>query len=150
MINPSRELPTSLDRFDTILSKGKIVWDYDHELHGQTGLYKLCVTDNGVGMSGPEMQKYINSLSSSGGTQGFDKNFGIGAKIAAATRNKRGIAYQSWKEGEQIGQSAVLWKDPVSEKYGLKPLKGGMSSTRYVIPAKKAPEIIQDMGHGTK
>src|SRR4051812_47915772 len=68
--------------------KGTIVWDYHPEYLDSSGIYKLSITDDGLGMTPADMKKYLNSLSSSGGTQGFDKNYGIGAKIAAATRNK--------------------------------------------------------------
>src|ERR1044071_2682504 len=49
-------------------SRGQIVWDVDwntFDLQG-TGIMKLSITDNGVGMTGPEMVEHINKLSSSG------------------------------------------------------------------------------------
>src|SRR5258706_14536875 len=45
------------------------------------GIKKLRITDNGIGMSPDDVQTNINQLSASTGPQGFDKNFGIGAKI---------------------------------------------------------------------
>src|SRR5687768_17293976 len=51
------------------------------------GVFKLAVIDTGDGMTGPEMVKYINQLSSSINPRSHQGNFGIGAKIAAATKN---------------------------------------------------------------
>src|SRR5215203_3173168 len=44
---------------------GQIIWDVDWDWYDLTGVYKLCVTDTGVGMTGEEMVRYINQLSSS-------------------------------------------------------------------------------------
>ncbi len=44
---------------------GEIVWDVDWDWYDLTGVYKLSVTDTGVGMTGEEMERYINQLSSS-------------------------------------------------------------------------------------
>ncbi|MES1245933.1 MAG: ATP-binding protein [Acidobacteriota bacterium] len=81
---------------------GEIVWDVDwtsYEL-GDHRVFKLCVTDNGDGMTGEEMRKFINQLSSSIARQASDGNYGVGAKIAAATRNHTGLIYLSWKNGD--------------------------------------------------
>jgi HSP90 family molecular chaperone len=44
---------------------GQVIWDvyWPHLELDKT--FKLCCIDTGVGMSGPEMVKYINELSSS-------------------------------------------------------------------------------------
>ena len=73
-------------------------------------------------MSGPEIEQYINSLSSSGGTQGYSENFGVGAKIAAGKDNPEGLVYKSWTGG--TGVMATFWKDP-DVGYGLQQLKVG-------------------------
>jgi HSP90 family molecular chaperone len=44
---------------------GTIVWDVDWVTFDLNGVYKLIVTDDGVGMTGDEMERYINQLSSS-------------------------------------------------------------------------------------
>lgn len=91
---------------------GRIVWDFVEH----SGVRKLCVIDNGVGMSADELVRYINSLSSSGSTQGMDANYGVGAKIAAATRNPEGLVYLSWKDG--VGTGIQLVRD-ANGQYGL-------------------------------
>ena len=78
---------------------GEIVWDVDWNRYDLTGIYKLACIDTGIGMTGEEMLEYINKLSSSMHLQAFDANYGVGAKIAAATRNHAGLIYLSWKEG---------------------------------------------------
>ena len=50
--------------------------------------------------------------------QAHDKNFGIGAKVAAATRNHAGLLYLSRKNGE--GAMIDLWRDSSSGQYGIK------------------------------
>src|SRR5512142_1216847 len=62
---------------------GEIVWDVDWTAVDLSDYPepKLCVIDNGDGMTGEEMVKYINQLSSSGSGQSMSGNYGVGAKI---------------------------------------------------------------------
>lgn len=131
---------------------GEIVWDIDETLKEATGLEKLCIIDTGIAMAPEEMTHYLNKLSVSGGVQGFDKNFGIGGKIAAATKNQAGIIYESWQQNADTGNSVVLWKDPDSELYGLRQLQKIPGKPNHVrqIGWEKAPKIINSAGHGTK
>lgn len=100
---------------------GEVVWDVDWVTHALEGVYKLSIADTGDGMTGPEMVKYINHLSSSVSEQSFMGNYGVGAKIAAATRNHEGLMYLSWKDG--VGTITHLWRDPKSSEYGLRQLQ---------------------------
>ena len=125
-----------------------IVWDVDWMLFKMNGIYKLCCIDNGRGMSADEMVKHINNLSSSGRVQAMDGNYGVGAKISAATRNPAGVVYQSWQSGK--GSMIQLWRDPRTGEYGLKQFKLRDGSYSYVVPVADAfkPEQIDE--HGTK
>ena len=96
---------------------GLVVWDVDWTLTENFGIYKLQVSDNVSGMTGPQIEMYINSLSSSGNEQGFSKNFGVGAKISAGKENPHGLVYKSWVNDS--GVLATFWRDPVVG-YGLK------------------------------
>src|SRR5829696_2289018 len=78
---------------------GEIIWDVNWTHFDLDGVYKLCCIDTGVGMTGPEMVKFINELSSSINEQSTTGNFGVGAKIAAAPLNPHGLIYMSWKNG---------------------------------------------------
>lgn len=102
---------------DTPERKGQVVWDVDWNHYDLTGQYKLAVIDNGIGMDGKEQLLYINHLSASGHEQDHDKNFGVGAKVAAATRNHAGLLYLSWKDG--VGHMTHLWRDPDNGQYGV-------------------------------
>jgi hypothetical protein len=97
---------------------GEIRWEIDEGWTEFSGAPKLCITDTGVGMTAEEMMRYVNKLSSSIQMQSHTGNFGIGAKIAGATRNHAGLVYQSWADGE--GAQIHLWCDPVSDQYGLR------------------------------
>jgi hypothetical protein len=129
--------------------RGEIVWDVDwnsYELD-ETGVFKLAVIDTGEGMSGDEMLKYLNQLSSSQYEQSLTGNFGVGAKIAAATRNHLGLIYLSWKNGK--GTMVHLWRDPETGQYGLRQFAqpdGGWAHSVEIDDTVK-PRIIAD--HGT-
>ena len=145
-----RELTqNSLEAIQRAEGKGEIIWDVDwitYDLEG--GVYKLSITDNGVGMTGEEMVKFINQLSSSMSTQSMSGNYGIGAKIATATKNPFGVLYLSWKNGE--GSMIQLYKDEVTGQYGLHQWKHADGSYKHYLPIEDdvKPELIGT--HGTK
>ncbi len=125
---------------------GSVIWDVDWAYANLTdGVFKLACIDTGIGMTGIEMVKHINALSSSIHQQSQSGNFGVGAKIAAAPRNPIGLVYMSWKNG--IGHMIHLWFDPIEKVYGLKrwPRNNGEFWTPVSDEAK--PKDIHD--HGT-
>jgi len=126
---------------------GTVVWDHEPVYTRRLGAPKLCIADTGVGMTGPEMVEYINHLASSGGVQAEDANFGVGAKIAAATRNPAGIVYLSWKRG--AGAMVWLWRNPETGQYWLKRLRRAGGADAYWAPAPDSlkPALIRE--HGT-
>jgi len=125
-----------------------VVWDADWSLLPVYGTYKLCCIDNGVGMTGEEMVRHINHLSSSGHTQAIDANFGVGAKISSATRNPAGVIYQSWVDG--VGTMIQLWKDPSTGQYGLKQFRLPDGSFSHVMSLNDSAKPEQIDQHGTK
>lgn len=128
--------------------KGEILWDVDWITYDLTGVYKLCITDNGDGMTGEEMIKYINHLSSSGGVQAHNANYGVGAKIAAATRNPAGLIYLSWRDG--VGAMIHFWRDHQTGDYGLMQLQRPDDSWGHWAHVEDSikPDLISS--HGTK
>jgi hypothetical protein len=68
---------------------GRVVWDLDWQRFDAAGgrVRKLSVTDTGTGMTPEQLRRYINQLASSGREQSAAGNFGVGAKIAAGSRN---------------------------------------------------------------
>ena len=128
---------------------GEIIWDVDwnsYELD-DSGVFKLCITDTGDGMTGDEMIKYIKDLSSSVSPQSLGGNYGVGAKIAAATRNRAGLIYMSWKHG--VGSLIHLWRDPTTGEYGLRQFERPDGTYGHVVELDECvrPEPIKD--HGT-
>lgn len=138
----------AIDR--TAHKAGEIVWDVDWTAFdlGDYPNPKLCIVDNGDGMSGEEMVKYINQLSSSRAEQSMSGNYGVGAKIAAATRNHAGLIYLSWKNGR--GSMIHLWRDPETGQYGLMQFARPDGTHGHFTEVDDAvkPDIIKD--HGTK
>jgi len=128
-------------------AEGEILWDVDWIAAGQHRLYKLSIIDNGEGMTGQELVKYINHLSSSSTEQSLEGNFGVGAKITAGVRNPLGIVYMSWRDGK--GSMIHFWLDPDTKEYGLKQflLPDGTYALWAEVEDEAKPEIIRD--HGT-
>jgi hypothetical protein len=132
---------------------GKVVWDYDAVTYQKAGVRKLCVMDNGDGMTGAELVQFINKLSSSGSRQSMSGNYGVGAKIATACRNPQGVVYCSWNEGQ--GSMVHLCRDAKTGDYGLRSWEVG-NQVGYCLPltAEARPAAIREHGtlvvlHGT-
>jgi hypothetical protein len=127
--------------------QGEIVWDVDWKTLSDRGYFKLSITDTGDGMTGEDMVTYINKLSSSVSEQSFIGNYGVGAKIAAATRNHAGLIYLSWRE--EKGTMIHLWRDPETEQYGLKQFQISGSFEHFAeVEDDIKPEIVSL--HGTR
>jgi hypothetical protein len=122
------------------ISEGDIEIDFE-EING---VPKLRITGNGEGMRPDEVADNINRLSASGGVQSFDKNFGIGAKITAGTRNPQGVMYKCWKDGE--GSLTVLGR--VEGRYGRLGFPHADGTVDYWVPLDPdtKPPIIDKHG----
>jgi len=125
---------------------GLISWDVDWALLELNGNYKLQISDNGTGMTGSQMESYINSLSSSGRVQSMTENFGMGAKITAGVENPIGLVYKSWVNGS--GEYCTLWKDPDRLAYGLKQISFPSGDFGHHAPISDAakPKSINKFG----
>lgn len=144
-----RELTQNgIEAIDRVSSSGKIYWDVDWTTFDLTDVMKLSVIDTGDGMTGEEMLKFINQLSSSGSEQSMTANYGIGAKISAATKNPAGVIYQSWKNGD--GYMIQLEKNTSTGEYGLRQweLEDGTFSHFMPLEEDVKPDEIGE--HGTK
>jgi hypothetical protein len=126
---------------------GEVVWDMDWTAYDLEGAQKLCAIDTGDGMNGDEMVRFINQLSSSVSPQSLSGNYGVGAKIAAATRNPSGVLYLSWKHGD--GAMIHLYRKETGQ-YGLKQWRHHNGQYDYYLPLEDdvRPEIVRE--HGTK
>lgn len=126
--------------------KGNVVWTYDRLWRKRNSTYKACIIDNGIGMTGREIAKFINRIFSSGKQLGLNQNYGIGAKIAAAPLNPRGIEYWTWKDGK--GYLAVLRQNSEG-RYGLQKFRnerGGMDDWQEEISDSVKPKEIENNG----
>lgn len=145
-----RELTqNAIEAIGRIGPPGQIVWDVDwisYDLAG--GPMKLCIIDTGDGMTGDEMIRFINQLSSSGSGQSFTGNYGVGAKIAAAAKSPAGVIYQSWKNGE--GHMIQLEKNQLTGEYGLRQWELKDGSFSYYVPLDDAIKPSEIGAHGTK
>lgn len=130
-------------------SEGEIRWDLDWNRFVLTDgrAVKAACIDTGVGMTGPEQIMLINAFAASIHEQAFDKNYGIGAKIAAATRNHAGLLYLSWKDGH--GAMTHLWRNPDTKQYEMRAFTLPDGRTQHWLPISDEikPEPIKD--HGT-
>lgn len=128
-------------------AEGLIKWDVDWEHLRRTGLFKLCIVDNGDGMTAEQMASYLNSLAVQGAnqTQSISENFGVGAKITALYRNRFGLVYQSWRDGR--GTMVKLHRDDKLGVYGLDSfdLADGPHWTPRIKGAAR-PRGIEDSG----
>src|SRR5688500_12251048 len=99
-------------------------------------------------MTDEEMVNHINRLSSSGTVQSVDGNYGVVAKIAAATRNHAGLIYLSWQSGR--GNLIHLWRDPKSGQYGLRQIERPDGSFGHFAEVDDTikPALIDQ--HGTR
>lgn len=80
----------------------EILIDIDWDYYQLNGVYKMCISDNGKGLSALEIREFLNKMSSSSSTQDFMGNFGIGAKISTYPISKKGVIYKSWKDDKGI------------------------------------------------
>lgn len=113
-------------------------------------VYKLSFTDTGDGMTGDEFCEFINRLASSG-PQNKYQNYGVGAKIAAITRNEYGIMYESWKNG--AGYQAWFHFEADTNLFGLAQLElpDGTYGPYITLDDEQMPDLIRENGeHGTR
>jgi hypothetical protein len=72
--------------------------------------YRYMIVDNGHGMTGEELVRYFNMISSSGRLMDTHGNFGVGAKISMMPWNPHGVVIMSWKSG--AGSMVRIVKKP--------------------------------------
>jgi hypothetical protein len=77
--------------------RGRVIWDLDweHAIRSDGRVRKLSVIDTGTGMTPEQMYEFINQVAASGREQSRTGNFGVGAMIAAGSRNPHGLEYRS-------------------------------------------------------
>ena len=132
-------------------ASGRVVWDLDWERFDASGgrARKLSVIDTGTGMTAEELRYYINQLAASGREQSLTGNFGVGAKVAAGSRNPHGLEYRSWHQGEG---SLVCFKRHPDGRWGLEPQRWADGRVDFWRPLGEAekPWLLRGSDHGTQ
>ncbi len=110
---------------------------------------KLSVTDTGTGMPPEQLRRYINQLASSGREQSAAGNFGVGAKIAAGSRNPHGLEYRSWCQDQG---ALVCFKRHSDGRWGLEPQRWEDGHTDYSRPLGEThkPSALRGRAGGTQ
>jgi hypothetical protein len=132
-------------------SRGRVVWDMDWMRFDSSGgrLRKLSVIDTGTGMTPEQLRYYINQLAASGREQSSTGNFGVGAKVAAGSRNPAGLEYRSWHKGQG---SLVCFKRHRDGRWGLEPQHWENGHADFWRPLTEAdkPWLLRGQAHGTQ
>ena len=83
-------------------------------------IHKVCVRDNGHGMTAEEMFKYLGSMNSSSKSSNSEhhENYGIGAKATTAYHNPYGVVFLSWTKEQDTGN--LVWLSLENEQFGMK------------------------------
>jgi hypothetical protein len=149
-----REL--TVDGLDTIAARGadasgRVVWDMDWLRFDAPGgrVRKVSVIDTGTAMTAEQLRCYINQLASSGREQSAGGNVGVGAKVAASSRNRHGLEYRSWHRGQG---SLVCFKRPPDGRWGLEPQRSQNGRTDFWRPLTEQdkPRLLRGQDHGTQ
>jgi len=118
--------------------KGTIKWSVDERYFKKHKVKKLCIIDNGEGMTPSEMLLNINSLG--GSTRNNEHyNHGCGAKIAGLAHNREGLIYRSWIDGQ--GYVAKFMRNEMG-RYGAVKVNG--RNTVPLSDGEKPVEIKED------
>jgi hypothetical protein len=125
---------------------GQIIIDANWDFYEKQEIHKMCFIDTGDGMTCEEMQEHLNNLSSSGSEKNVFENYGMGAKIAALTRNHAGIIYDSWKNGD--GNRIIIKFDDKEKSYGIAPVNSGDGTSQWCLTLDESskPAIIGKSG----
>ena len=119
--------------------KGIIRWEVDEPYFNQCKVKKLCIIDNGEGMTPQEMLENINTLGGSTRNNEY-YNHGCGAKIAGLAHNRAGIIYRSWKNGQ--GYMMKFMRNQMG-RYGAVKMQGRNS---FEISDEMKPSAIKNNG----
>jgi hypothetical protein len=98
------------------------------------GTAKLAIWNSGRGMTGPELFAMCDIAASIRKEVGLDRNFGMGAKVAALPSNPLGLRYRSAHDGAV--QEVVIGK--FAGVYGRLRRPGPEGALAEVIPATAA------------
>lgn len=107
---------------------------------------RMCIADNGTGMSASDMVKYLGSYNSSSKSisSGLHDNFGIGVKATCAVANPYGIVFVSWQNG--IGNLLWFSQDTITGQFGIRSIpypSAAGDEPLYMPSAASLSDIIE-------
>ena len=124
--------------------QGKIIFKRDEEYYEKNNIEKLCIIDNGDGMSFDFLKDYMLKLGASL-RNNKHKNFGAGFKVSALPFNAHGIIVCSWTKG-QPGYMVCIHFNNKTDEYEAKMFS--KHSWVLKLDSSHKPKEIKD--HGTK
>lgn len=139
-------LMNSIEAIQRTKEPGTIIVDVNWDIYNQISAHKISFLDTGDGMTMDEMIEHLNNLSSSGSTENQYENYGMGAKIAALTRNHAGIMYDSWKDG--TGSRIFICFNEQEQVYGIRPVENYDHSVEWgtILDEEDKPKEILKSG----
>jgi hypothetical protein len=129
-------------------SPHKVIVDFNSSLYERSRIHKISFIDTGDGMSANQMLSLLNNLSASGNVKNVYKNYGVGAKISAMTRNHAGIQYESWKD--DVGHMIFIKYLHEEGVYGVQGVQGSDGQTQYAISLSSSQKPKEIKKHGTR
>lgn len=124
--------------------QAKIVIKKDDQYYNKTNVSKMCIIDNGDGMTYTFLSDYMLKLGAST-RNNKHRNWGAGFKISALPFNDYGIVICSWTKNTTQGYGIWIHFNKVSSCYEYKLIDG--SKVFKINESSKPKEIIK---HGTK
>ncbi len=115
------------------------------------GVYRLCVADNGRGMSPDQLLGFLNTFGGGGKPiGGAHENFGVGAKTSLLPWNQAGVVVCSWTEEHPHGGMVWLMRDAETGEYGAKKFDTESGFHEVVEPFGAWRDVRPDwLVHGT-
>ena len=125
--------------------QGKIIFKRDEEYYEKNNIEKLCIIDNGDGMSFDFLKDYMLKLGARL-RNNKHKNWGAGFKISALPFNACGIVICSWTKESPHGYMTWIHYNDKKQVYEAKLFKKNQWVMR--LDASNKPKEIKE--HGTK
>ena len=125
--------------------EGNITYKRDEEYYQKNKVSKLCIIDNGDGMSFNFLNDYLLKLGAST-RNNKHKNWGAGFKISALPFNACGIVICSWTKESPHGYMTWIHYNDKKQVYEAKLFKKNQWVMR--LDASNKPKEIKE--HGTK
>ncbi len=141
-VDASQKLKTLASRGDTNISVEDLKVSVSIDEKKKT----ITVSDNGIGMTADEVEKYINQIAFSGANEFLDKykddanaiigHFGLGFYSSFMVSDKVEVVTKSYKEGSQ----AVKWSCDGSPEYDLEEVEKDSVGTDIIMYINKDSE----------